>query len=336
MKCVYCKEDKPFSKYQNREHVIPQGFGKVATNNLILRNIVCDDCNTYFGEKIELFLCKDSFEGIERLRHGVKPKKSLKNSRRIKSKVHSGQLKGLIVKEKKLGENDRIDVEKELQAGFYNTLRRVYDYFEPNDIPTAEELCLKGYDLKTKKIEIIAEEGREYNFIVQHLASLGIKLKLDEMTTAKDISAENIEIESDILLDKTIMRGLCKIAFNYFAFTVNKPFVLNKAFDPIRRFIRFGEGKGDDFLGVNLPPILYYDQKLEKYGAKVTEGHLIILGWNGNRLVSKLSLFNSLTYGVEFCKNFDGVWLPINSGHHFNLKTKEISKLLSLSKQMLF
>lgn len=90
------------------------------------------------------------------------------------------------------------------------------------------------------------------------------------------------------------------------------------------------------YLGVSLSPILYDDQKLEKFGAKITGGgHLIIIGWNGNRVVGKLSLFNSLTYKIEFCNNFSGVWIPINSGHHFEIKTKKITKLISLSKHML-
>ena len=336
MICIYCKKNKSFSSYQKREHVIPQGFGKFATNNFVLRNIVCDDCNKYFGEKIELFLCRDSFEGLERIRHGIKPKDPLKNRRRIKNKVHSGHLKGLIVREKRLAENGRIDVEKSLQAGFYNTQNGMYEYFEPNDIPTAEELRCNGFDLKTKEIVIIAEDGEEYEFIIQHMHSLGITLKAEEKATKHDKTVGKVEIESELILDKIIMRGLCKIAFNYFAFIAGRAFVLNQTFDPIRHFILFGKGNGDDFLGINLPPILYDDQKLEKFGAKVTEGHLIILGWNGDRIVSKLSLFNSLTYGVEFCKYFDGVWVPINSGHHFDLKTKEVSKLISLSKHMLF
>ena len=335
MQCIYCKKDKSLSSYQRREHVIPQGFGKVATDNLILRNIVCDDCNKYFGEKIELFLCKDSFEGLERLRHDIKPKAPLKKRRRIKSKVYSGQLKGLIVREKRLAESGRIDVEKSLQAGFYNTQSGEYDYFEPNDIPSAEELSHKGYNLKTKEIAIIAEDGEEYDFIIQHMHSLGITLKSKERTAKHDKITGNIEVEADITIDKIIMRGLCKIAFNYFAFIAGRSFALNQIFDPIRHFILFGEGNGDDFLGINLPPILYDDQKLEKFGAKVTEGHLITIGWNGNKLVSKLSLFNSLTYGVEFCNNFSWVWLPINSGHHFDLKTKEVTELLFLSKHML-
>ena len=239
-----------------------------------------------------------------------------------------------MVREKRVAESGRIEVEKALQAGFYNELTEGYDYFEPNDIPTAAELSNKGYDLKTKDIVIIAEDGEEYDSIIQHMHSLGISLKSEERSADHDKIKGKIEVETDIKLDKTIMRGLCKIAFNYFAFIAGRSLALNQSFDPIREFIRFGEGTADDFLGINLPPILYDDQILDKLGLKVTEGHLIIIGWNDKRIVSKLSLFNTLTYGIEFCSNFNGIWIPINSGHLFDLKGKGVSKLLHLSKYM--
>ena len=321
--------------YSKREHVIPQGFGRFTTNNLVLKNIVCDDCNKYFGEKIELFLCRDSYEGFERIRHGIEPKKPLKNRKRIKNKIASGQFKGLIVREKSLADNGSIDLEKALQAGFFNLKTEEYDYFEPCNIPKAEELKTKGYDLKSKEIIIIAGDGPEYDFMVQHLQSLGIDLKPEERNTKIQEDQGQIEIESNITLDRTIMRGICKIAFNYFAFIAGKSFVLNKSFDPIRDFILFGEGKGDDYLSFNLPPILHDDQKLEKLGAKVTEGHLITIGWLSNRVVGKLSLFNSVTYGIKFCSSFSGVWIPLNAGHHFETKTKKVTKLMSFPKNML-
>lgn len=60
MKCIYCLEDKPISEYRKREHVIPQCFGNFMPNNLILHKTVCDNCNQYFGDIIELNLGKDT------------------------------------------------------------------------------------------------------------------------------------------------------------------------------------------------------------------------------------------------------------------------------------
>ena len=87
MICIYCLEDKPQSNFQKREHVIPQCFGKFTPDNLILYNDVCDECNQYFSENLELFLGRDTLEGIERFRHGIKSKSHINNRKRIKSKI---------------------------------------------------------------------------------------------------------------------------------------------------------------------------------------------------------------------------------------------------------
>jgi len=52
MKCIYCVEDKPLTSFIKTEHVMPQSFG-LFTNNFTLK-IVCDDCNKYFGDNLEI------------------------------------------------------------------------------------------------------------------------------------------------------------------------------------------------------------------------------------------------------------------------------------------
>ena len=48
---------------------------------------------------------------------------------------------------------------------------------------------------------------------------------------------EIVSVETEITLDSIIMRGFCKIAFNYLAFVAGSDFVLLPEFDAIRRFI---------------------------------------------------------------------------------------------------
>ena len=74
MKCIYCLEDKSVSSFQHTDHVIPQAFGRFQ-NNLTLNELVCDDCNQYFGDSIELSLGRDSLEGIARYNHGIRSKR---------------------------------------------------------------------------------------------------------------------------------------------------------------------------------------------------------------------------------------------------------------------
>jgi hypothetical protein len=132
------------------------------------------------------------------------------------------------------------------------------------------------------------------------------------------------------------MRGICKIAFNYLAYCAGERFVLTNDFDGIRKFIRNDIGNSEKYLSVNQPPILYDDRKLEKLRIKVTEGHLIIIGWNNERkLFSRLSLFNTHTYAINLCDNYNGLWIPLQSGHHFDIRNREVSKLLFASNQLI-
>lgn len=335
MRCIYCTEEKPASSFKKREHVIPRSFGMFAPDNLVLKGSVCDDCNQFFGNEIELFLGRDTFESIERLRHGMKAKEPLRDRRRIKSKIRTGPFKGAIVRERGLGKSGRIDVERSVQAGFYHTQRGEYDFFEPKDIPSAKALAERGYAVKNAKILMIAEDGDELEGLIAKLNGLGFSLNVKTELIEQAPSEGIVPIETNITLDKIIMRGFCKIAFNYLAYVAGGNFVLLPDFNPIRNYIRNNEGESDHFFSVNLPPILHDDQRLEKVDAKVTQGHLIIVGWRGRKVVSKVSLFNTLTFGIRLCPDFKGIWRPIKSGHHFDVERKEVTRLVSLSKALM-
>jgi hypothetical protein len=154
MHCIYCLQDKNKLDFQKREHVIPQCFGRFTPDNLVLRDLVCDECNQFFGDKIELFWGRDSLEGLLRLKHGLRPKGFLRKKERVKSKIHEGDFKGVIVTEG-VSESGRVGVEKLVQAGFYNKEKNEYNYFEIGNIPFAKELVEQGYDIKERTIWLI-------------------------------------------------------------------------------------------------------------------------------------------------------------------------------------
>ena len=334
MRCVYCTEDKPECCFKKREHVIPQCFGRFAPDNLILRECVCDDCNQLFGNQLELFLGRDTLESIERLRHGIKPKETLRNRKRVKSKVEGGEWKGVIVRDMHLEDSGNIGIEKAVQAGFYHKERCEYDYFEATKVPTSKELVGNGYDLKEARIWLIAEDGPELDALIATLNKKGITLSPKTEMTKENMPGDILPVVTEISLDRTIMRGFCKIAFNYLTYVAGADFVFSPVFDGIRGFVRYDQGDSLQFFAVNLPPILHDDKRLEKVGKKVTEGHLIVVGWDDNRLVCKISLFNTNTFGIMLCQDFKGIWRPIRSGHHFDLKTKQVTKLISVSNDL--
>ena len=68
--CIYCENSKPAHLF-NKEHVFPQAFGKFQ-NNFTLVDMVCQECNNYFGKTLDMDLGRESWEGLKRFEHGVK------------------------------------------------------------------------------------------------------------------------------------------------------------------------------------------------------------------------------------------------------------------------
>ena len=72
MWCIYCLCDLPPESFRGTEHVIPQSMGTFE-NNLTLNDLVCDKCNQYFGNTIDLMLGRGSAEAVRRFEYGVQP-----------------------------------------------------------------------------------------------------------------------------------------------------------------------------------------------------------------------------------------------------------------------
>lgn len=160
--CIYCQDEKLVSEYTNREHVIPQCFGKFRPNNPVLKT-VCNDCNQYFGDHIEIHLGRDTYEGIERYRHGIKSGNFPHKYPRLRFRISAGPLKGLLVKPKYSDVPNEIDINPEpmTQVGFLKMEKNEFDYFEPDEIPTASELEEAGYDIQGKKYVVAKDKGEE-------------------------------------------------------------------------------------------------------------------------------------------------------------------------------
>ena len=334
MVCIYCLQDKPPDGFKKREHVLPQCFGTFTPSNLILNEVVCDECNQYFGDHVELFLGRDTIEGIERYKHGIKPGKQPKH-KRLKFKIAEGELTGIIITPKYSGGGEIIDIEPVMQAGIYNITTNRFDYYEPGDIPTAETLKKSVQDLKNLRFDFITKDDAELQKLLTILEEKGYKkVKLEAFREWPEHVKKRNEtlVAGEIRLDRVIYRGLCKIAFNYLAFVQGKAFVLSDDFNGIRDFIRNDCGDSHDFFFVNQPPILENDRRL---GIRETRGHLVVLEWNGMSLQVKLSLFNLNTYLIRLCNRYGGLWVPIKSGHHFDIESRTVTPLLAVNKKLL-
>lgn len=85
--CIYCLKRGDQSMFQTVEHVVPQSFGHFQ-NNFTLKKMVCNSCNQFFGRDLELILARDSKEGFDRFKYGLKPENEFKSfGKSAKSKI---------------------------------------------------------------------------------------------------------------------------------------------------------------------------------------------------------------------------------------------------------
>lgn len=324
IKCIYCQEIKSAYSYKKAEHVLPQSFGRFR-DNLTLNNIVCDDCNQYFGDQLEIDLARDTFEGLQRFNFDVKRPaefKSFGQGSRIVIRVTDHPFKGVLAYREYSPENNRIELRPMAQVGFKRNDSNEYEYFLIDNIPDKKYLENGNFDIEHS--EAIRAFGIEEELLTKELAKKNIAFR----TESEIIPPENTddllcEIEGEI--DKTIFRAVAKIGFNYLAMWQQEELINRPSFDLTRRFIRYGETAPYPLVSVNEKPILA-DEPVE---GERRLGHLITVNWAADNIsiVSQVSLFNWVTYSVCLARKFTGKHSSIKKGHFFNTNSHEILDL---------
>lgn len=325
MKCIYCLEVKQTNSFTKTEHVLPQSFGKFK-NNPTLNGVVCDTCNKYFGDNLELHLGRDTFEGISRFSHNVKKQHEFKSpgkQSRLNIRVNEGRFKGAYAYLEYSDREGAVIIRPVSQAGFKRADSGDYEYFPLDRIPEKDYLD-KNFDLKMPKSIVLL--SCSVGIAKKHLHERGIDLQTAGEEDYVPASKEEWECDVTGRIDQTIFRAIAKIGFNYLSYWAGSEFVIQKAFDPIRRFIRYGEKVSYPFVFI-LEKAILGDEPVE---GNRRLGHLIILdkSKNGLSIVSKVSLFNWITYSVLLAKGYQGMDLVVRRGQFFNIANGEIYELV--------
>lgn len=324
MKCIYCLEDNPDSFFEKTEHVLPQSFGRFK-NNLTLNKIVCDSCNKYFGDNLEIFLGRDTVEGMTRFVHNVKKPEEFKSpgkKNRLNIRVNEGPFKGAFAYREYSEQEGRIIIKPIPQVGFKKSGVPDYEYFLLDNIPDKEYLE-KNFNLKAPKSIVVL--GCNAVAAQEKLAQKGITLNPDGEGYPSE-SNTDWECEVTAQIDPIISRAIAKIAFNYFAYWANPELVIDSQFHIIRRYIRYGEK-------TFFPSVVIIEKAIlgdEPVEGKRSLGHLITLDLSKNKLsvVSQVSLFNWMTYSVFLAKDYQGKKFNIRKGHFFNIADYKIIELV--------
>jgi hypothetical protein len=159
------------------------------------------------------------------------------------------------------------------------------------------------------------------------LARRGVSFEKVRETEERLPSSDAASVALHGTIDDTCFRCVGKIAFNYLAWRIGEDFVRGRSFNPIREYIRYGTDVGYPLMRVVDRPILFEDTM----ESRQTDGHLVTAAWtpDNRHIFGQVSLFNAITYGVTLAKDYEGVWLPLVTGHHFGHQTGTISRLVS-------
>jgi hypothetical protein len=330
MKCIYCLENKPEDSFTKAEHVIPQSFGSFQDNftlNQPHNKTVCNDCNQYFGDNLEIALARDTVEGLSRYEHGIRSPKDFKSvgkeSRLQHKKVAKGILKGVFVYLAYSQELNQV-IQKPLpQVGFLNKESSDYTYFLLDDIPDKAELQKQGLNTDSNVLAF----GTTFEVIEQALANKRIFPEFQKEISLPDKKTEKLLVEFEVILDSIIRRAIAKISFNYLAYWQGAEFVLQDVFNPIRLYIRNGVPRDTPFVIMSDESILK-DEPSQEFRRLI---HVVTVNWaqSGFSIVSRVSLNNYFSYTVQLATNFPGQRPNLRKGHRFNLGDHKIYELVA-------
>lgn len=220
MICVYCRTEKEEKFFKNREHVVPQSFG-VFRNNLTLHEIVCDDCNRFFGNNLELYLARDSYEGTMRYDFQVKSPQDIKSIGKKSGliiRVAEDPFKGAYAFREFLKEQDKLVIKPLPQIGFLDKATNEYYYYLLGEIPENNSLSKEKYDLANPKGMRIL--GCDIQDAENELSAKGYNFKPGAEVQIDDQTTDDLLCKIEWYINDTIQRAIAKISLNYFVYWI--------------------------------------------------------------------------------------------------------------------
>lgn len=325
MICIYCLEDQTPTCFTKVEHVVPQSFGRFE-NNLTLHETVCDGCNKYFGDNLEIALGRDTYEGGLRFDYELKQPSEFKSSgkkTRLTLRIHEGEFKGAYAYKEYSENQGGIIVKPVPQVGFRKAVDSEIYYYLLDNIPPRQYFDQNGYDLdQPGSIRIVPSTDVEPVKLM--LLEKGFIFKAHKDVNPDD-SESSLLCKIEGTIDDTIFRAVAKISFNYLAYWQGREFMLEADLNPTRRYIRCGVKPQYDLIKILQEPILG-DKPL---CGKRRSGHLLTVDWTSDKqsIVGQVSLFNWLTYSVCLARDCLGEHRAIQKGHFFDPYNQQILQL---------
>jgi len=320
--CIYCRADSTVAF--PKEHVVPKAFGKFREN--LTLDCVCGVCNDFFNRELELFLTRDSVEAMLRVRYGLKTKsgrRKLGKSRLVVKVISPGDWYGARLSLERDEGGTEAKAEPVPQVAFRKFGESDWRWFLEEELDQTREWERYRTEAETK---IVGKPDAVIQRLADKLIQMGIVFK---KRGEFEKHGGQVQVFGEGILDDIIFRGVAKIAFNFLAHQKRQHFALRSDFDTVRDYIRLGVRPSQPPVIVTKMPILRGDDAFYRQ----TNGHVIVLDWDrmNQGIVCLVSLFNHLTYHVNLCWSYSGLWHPLTGGRHFDLETLTINEVRGVS-----
>ena len=320
--CIYCSAS---GVRFNRDHVIPEAFGKFE-NNFVL-TCVCESCNKFFGDELELVLGRNSREAILRLHHGVKSPAGaaqLKYENAELTVDESGPWRGARIILTADPSGTKLDTRPFPQVGFRNEGQTDWKWVSENDLDNRS--VADPYRDSRSQVQVVGPTPDDIERLTAKLVAIGINFNQKGQLPQPARSDGTILTKLASKIENRILRAIGKIAGNYVAHIHGAQFFLDPDFDHYRKWVRYATAPPWDItVAVDATPIL----ALDSLQGQQTNGHLVTFDWNRQRdaLFAQVSLFNDLNYKILMCQSYPRLTHDIRTGHHFDLLSRRITAL---------
>lgn len=324
MTCIYCGQEKAESAF-NTEHVIPKSLGTFDEKNITLQT-VCSDCNQYLGDKLDLLIGRSSMEALLRFIHGVKSLSLIGELRYTNLVVtYNGDEPWKGAKLKVIVENDELVVDLLSQAAL-NLQETGRTFF------LLDELKELGGNLKPHlsprgRVFLIHRDDADKNLLLRELERLGVSFTPSGEAPPLDIeSIEGSNLSISYQQVDLIRRGLCKIAFEYFASQMGSDLALRSDFDAIRSYILSGKKPNHRFFLGAHPDVDMRKGKTTQTGRY----HVLLIDWGLDlrSIVSQIELFGTTHYRIVLAEKYGGLFrADLPRGHFSDLETRRVYEM---------
>jgi hypothetical protein len=307
--CIYCASTKSRSK---REHVLSRALGTFEHNWVL--DCVCDECNHYFADNLELALARDSRESFLRIETGLRPARAALEflNRRVTIILQDpGLFNGArcIVRADDAGTGV---IPVPVAQVWFRRPGADWNRLTERELTPANVATVVGSDADPVEVRLVAPTG-ECDRLRARLEDLGISIAMIDQALGQPVTQQHrLTTAFNFTVDATIIRAAVKIGFNYAAKILGAATIRSPEFNQAREFVRYGETSEE-------VARVWHGSILVGPGAATARVHACGLGWESNQqgLMVLVSLFNEMTYSLQLCRG-TGAWAAVNARHVFD------------------